>query len=88
MASYPHWPPSTYEEAVAHFGLDAELGLDESETSWDQLDVDLGVDFSLPEPEMLFIGESFPHRLYLAHCWVTSLYIKLAAGDSTISVTG
>ena len=37
------------------FGLDAELGLDELETSWDQLDVDPGVDFSLPEPEMLGI---------------------------------
>jgi len=30
------------------------------------------------------IGESFPHRLYLADCWLTSLYVKLATGSDGI----
>jgi hypothetical protein len=43
--SYPHWPPSCYEEAV------------------DQLHC--------------LIGQSYPHRLYLAQCWLVSLQKKL-----------
>ena len=43
--SFPHWPPSTYEEAV--------------------------------EQLRCLIGESFPHRLYLANCWIISLRKKL-----------
>jgi hypothetical protein len=30
------------------------------------------------------IGESFPHRLYLADCWLTSLYVKLATDSDGI----
>jgi len=52
LTSYPHWPPSTYEEAVAQL--------------------------------QSLIGESFPHRLYLGHCWITSLYLKLAAGSEGV----
>src|SRR5712664_3277422 len=55
LTSYPHWPPSTYEEAVAQL--------------------------------QCLIGESFPHRLYLAHCWITSLYVQLAAGSKGIEKT-
>src|SRR6267378_8720541 len=54
LTSYPHWPPSTYEEAVAQL--------------------------------QSLIGESFPHRLYLAHCWVSSLYIKRAAGSNVETI--
>lgn len=54
VASYPHWPPSTYEEAIAQL--------------------------------QSLIGESFPHRLYLAHCWVSSLYIKRAAGSNVETI--
>lgn len=43
--SFPHWPPSTYEEA---------------------------------EQLRCLLGESFPHRLYLGHCWIISLRQKLA----------
>jgi hypothetical protein len=32
----------------------------------------------------MFSGESFPHRLYLAECWVASLYVKLATGSDGI----
>ncbi|KAN0077781.1 hypothetical protein V8E54_006085 [Elaphomyces granulatus] len=52
LTSYPHWPPSTYEEAVAQLRS--------------------------------LIGESFPHRMYLADCWLTSLYMKLAAGSEGV----
>ena len=48
LTSFPHWPPTTYEEAIAQLNC--------------------------------LIGESFPHRLYLADCWMTSLYLKLAKG--------
>jgi|SRR5467141_560509 len=52
LTSYPHWPPSTYEEAVAQLRS--------------------------------LIGESFPHRMYLADCWLTSLHMKLAAGSEGV----
>jgi hypothetical protein len=52
LTSFPHWPPTTYEEAIAQLNC--------------------------------LIGESFPHRLYLADCWMTSLYLKLAKGSDGI----
>jgi len=52
LTSYPHWPPTTYDEAMAQLNC--------------------------------LIGESYPHRIYLAECWVTSLYVKMATGSEGI----
>ncbi|KAN0086376.1 hypothetical protein V8E54_000064 [Elaphomyces granulatus] len=52
LTSYPHWPPTTYEEAIAQLNC--------------------------------LIGESYPHRPYLADCWITSLYGKMAKGSEGI----